>query len=1381
MSTLEPFDPEGEFPNYFKKMLNSVPENQRQDFENKIQKLIEHNISAILKRLQLYYVDENGSLSNTHYFDELLKKMQDTLEKNGGKDAYDLHVYLSGGVVRTLLSYVYKQLHINIQNIFEEQQNLSKTSVDKEKVLKDIEKTPAFLVRENFVKTFTTSPEFWLYKLRFDPTKIQGPYVLGVGSDMDILYKLSTKASLHESKLDKEQSESLHTAIQETADSFLNSAEHFLDLRGLTENLKKSLLPPADVKEYQEQIETVVSQGGSTLDWLAFELNPQTGPQKLVDPPPELMTQAKLQGSIIKKFIHGYYEYIESSGMQSKYAYSDKQPIRGLRPLLEIPFLSIENEALILKELQNLENNKERDPHGNIILSPQALEQVAKLRRNVTFEGAHNRAYRSPEGSALSSFLKITQQLPSTEADRMKVKLPKYQQSSSKTTVTGRYQKEVDEALLNTNEFIANFTDNGTLYHGTPMDAVTAIIRGGFFISNATQGTASYGSGIYTSPKKEIALEYEPTNVLPLHIELEKPIRIINLDTIERTLLQKLQEEADKKGFLDVNELLKNEYKVDIIIHTHVLIQNTSLIKPIKLSDMMDGYGNQFKQKYLTHIQIGNKSFPLLSVDLNELEAPEVQVSKYEVFEQIDEFFKHYNKTAILSEGMINDESSPQAIINQLFETIAATQHAEVPIEISMTSLFAHQYCYLAKPKYVFDNIDNIIQSANERPDLMTEALTKFALHMAATFRKNNKEDHQNLMLFLKKMMLLQDPTLITYTLYGLKAIGPELFSKLIDSGEVTQEQTLSLLAKILNKELFIEYSKCCKTIDPDLNAEVLNDIFLNATKHNAIDIFNKLLNIYQLNGNIDQELLNNALLDATHEGSNKILARLLEYHPYDDQELEQALIKILENIKQSGLNTDNEEMALSILKRYDNINAQVSFDLEPPFSGSILAFACAYKMNKFALALLEKGYNPNGNDGDVMKKSPLIYACENGLKEVVLSMVDKKVELDQVYSEDQGYFQEQTTPLLSALISKHPDIATILIEAGTNTLTVPYLGKSSSNGSNALTIAIRDDNHELIKQIFAEARKQNRLLKMVFNEQETDMQQALYSVNSEAVDLILNNSDLYKNKAQLKTSLWHFYRLYSDNSSKSGINIIIRLLSHISACPSEIYDEAIQNFHTDVLIKIFEIDPTYIPNDLAKQLTLIRKLNYASSKQTVHQYQDMLLGLLEKGYLNLDAIEQHIKDPNQKTKGDPTAVASTFKQLTLQDLQKYPQLLSQLIEHEHFDNYLGSNMQNQLVEKRNPPLVIHHKSEQAEQQKSQKPPPPSGHIARAQVEAARAAEARAAQARIEAARAEGARSMDQMKKTPPPAPPPSSHPKTAQDTVQASIPKKKAPPPPPT
>ncbi|HEV2524106.1 MAG TPA: hypothetical protein VGU44_03130 [Gammaproteobacteria bacterium] len=331
----QPFDRAAEFPNYFEMMLNSVPAQEREKFCEKIQTLIEGNISTIIKRVKIWYLNDKDELSNDDYFNKLVETMRRPLEASILKKSYKLHVYLTGGVVRTLLAFVYKQLYINIQKILENELYSPKTSQDKDKVFREIltELEQAFttdrevldkakqqtatamlttiLNQESFLKDLTKTPEFWLGSLKTQQSRVLGLYVLGVGSDMDIGYEL---IPIEDQKVTQEQADALTEVrknIETAGKTLLNSAGMRLKLPAIKSDIEKSLCPPADLKPYKPQIEkAMLESGGCSLDWLAFELSPPEGRQKLIEPPSELCEKIDLIGSIITRLIYGYYRYV---------------------------------------------------------------------------------------------------------------------------------------------------------------------------------------------------------------------------------------------------------------------------------------------------------------------------------------------------------------------------------------------------------------------------------------------------------------------------------------------------------------------------------------------------------------------------------------------------------------------------------------------------------------------------------------------------------------------------------------------------------------------------------------------------------------------------------------------------------------------------------------------------------------------------------------------------------------------------------------------------------------------------------------------------------------------------------------------------------------
>ena len=899
--------------------------------------------------------------------------MEQTLQESDAKDDYFLEIYLSGGVVRTLLGSVYKQLYINIQKVLEQELESSKKSKDKDKIFKSVldelefikneqAKQKAFesiLKREDFLKNFNKTPEFWLQNLKKQITAIQSPEVLGVGSDMDILYKLSPKllrkkfieskklletinelveidkkriANLDKaiknghtldkkqwkglkqalqnfgqlttkeikelqqiiydksplsveqlqvldlaiinqkksnekqwellpkiiqsgSELNSEQLQKIHRVIkiqhklniedikqkiQNAGDTFLNSAANFFDVSGIEETLKNSLLPPGDVSEYFKQTKSSMSQGGSALDWLAFELSLKEG-KKLIEPPLDLKEKAKLKQSIVESFIHGHYEYLESQ-IDDSIPRRIASVIRGFRFIFENPSVTLLDATVILQELENIEKHAERDNNGKIVLAPRAYKQLEKLRRNTNFEGAHNLIHRlDPKNIVLLKFLEIIKQFVPAQDGRMNVHLPKYVQNLNplaQTSATGQYESEINALLIDTKTFIENFTNAGIVYHGTPLAVIPAIMRGGFYISDSTQGMASFGSGLYSTKDRTFALGYSES-VLPLHIDTDKKINIINLDKMNAELLQNLQEESRKSGFLDVNELLKIYYKIDIIIHEHVLIQNMAVVKKSTLADLSSVYRTLFEEQFMTDLKVGNESFYLIS------EAGNLS------FQEAHKSFEHYMNLCLLS-GTLESSS---AIIKNLISALEKIEKTQTKFNLKNTRLFIYAHCFLASPEYVRNNLSDICMYSINNPNIII-ALARFTNLFAINFKKKGKEDHhKTLTLVLKEIIpfaKIHNP--IICMLESLKLLDSQalniLFDNLIYDGELTQAQMLDaiLAASEMNNNVIVLYlwphiNKIDSNKLSQEEQEILDKIFVNAVVNNSIEIINKFFN----------------------------------------------------------------------------------------------------------------------------------------------------------------------------------------------------------------------------------------------------------------------------------------------------------------------------------------------------------------------------------------------------------------------------------------------------------------------------------------------------------------------------------------------------------
>lgn len=634
MSIKKPFDIKKEFPNYFqeisKRLLEKGCHHDKQALFV-LEGLLSANFQAILKRLNLVYIDVNGQPATTHFFYMLEEKMRACLPKGAKKD--DLEIYISGGVVRTLLAYIYKELHTSMQTSAKHPASTTATQKAREihkkssylelrnQILSYGEKNPGkpfdieacckahpganhiILSLSDYLKNNTTKIDYqdinaetdnglyqaylsvadtqdyadhsalWqamdaaeyhlLRSYMIEQTPLSQAFVLGVGSDLDILYELKGNLS---------NDNALNTKLCKVATTFINGAQTHFKLKDTQASLQQSLIPIGDVNDYQKQISRVLQQGGSMLDALAFKLSDKkTGP---VSSKHHLFREPigadKKKVPIIKSFIDGICDYINKG--QS----TQKQTIRGLRALLELPFLELseQGKAVIISELRAI---SEHVRYGT--LDPDAMKQVEKMVRNAHFSGAHNRGYRESKDTPLGLFVDIVNRITPTEASKIRVAFPRFLETFDNRTLTGRYQRDVSNALMDIQDFINTKTANGVLYHGTSMENVLPILRGGFIISDKKQGAAVYGSGVYTTPIKEIAQSYakEDGQILELKINSSKPLSILDVQKLSPIVLAQLTEEADSHD-CDLNELLSEKYGVDIVINEHVILQNLDAI-----------------------------------------------------------------------------------------------------------------------------------------------------------------------------------------------------------------------------------------------------------------------------------------------------------------------------------------------------------------------------------------------------------------------------------------------------------------------------------------------------------------------------------------------------------------------------------------------------------------------------------------------------------------------------------------------------------------------------------------------------------------------------------------------------------------------------------
>lgn len=526
----------------------------RQDFPNyfaflsddEASSYVEQSFTSILQRLKIPHVDPDSNIFTDEQFMEKLNKYTQRLAP-GAK------IYISGGVVRSLLGYMYKKVYNAHQRFLFELNALPSDEQMKGVVCSTFEK---IIKGQSWKHCYGQDEKRMLPALR----------ALGINSDLDVLIDFP-----EDFEGDKEK-------VLSDLTVFINSAECHLGLRNNKGEIKKSIVPIGDVKDYEEQLgdkgkRSAVNQGGSTLDWLAFPIDQQE-PQQLKFPEgfPKILTC----------FLDGKLEYLKAP---KKMDDLDKQTVRGLRPFLEIPFLLLtEDGAKVMEDELQLLIKKVRKGGR---LSPGAMEQLEKMIRNARFEGGHNRFVKggSQGNSEISGLVQELCLLIRTQSGDKKIQLIPEFLVNRKIGLRRDDKGSLREngCLLSLDEFVEKYTDRGIIYHGTPeINTILYMIRNGLVVSSNDQGTAIYGRGTYADKRLSEAQSYAKTYgvVLPFQINAHENLRILDLNTDKGKKL--LESIALKHPDKDAHQVLEVDYDIDVIIAENVnylLLQNADAIK----------------------------------------------------------------------------------------------------------------------------------------------------------------------------------------------------------------------------------------------------------------------------------------------------------------------------------------------------------------------------------------------------------------------------------------------------------------------------------------------------------------------------------------------------------------------------------------------------------------------------------------------------------------------------------------------------------------------------------------------------------------------------------------------------------------------------------
>lgn len=519
-----------EFPNHFAQDID--PDNVL-DCENRIN-LLSECLDHIVCRLKIPY-QRDGKIYHEGFFEQL----SSTVKKNYGEG---VQLYIGGGVVRSLLAYLYRHVHTKKLYTF-----------------------PVLSTEEILIRLLKNVDK------RYHPAE-----VLGVGSDLDIYYIFQTMndrsvsdlspvvgfnsvLKIHHSEKETKSATFLESFLKES----VNAIEKAFHLSDYMDSLKKSFIPICDVKPYHTHLQSVMCQGGSHCDWLAFEFcGSATGKDrfKIPEEDPNILHSLLIKG-----------EYAYTSPKEGTTA-PQKQTIRGCRGLLELPFVKISEPAVLSQELINIKNNTELDYT--------AKDQLKKLVRNAYFGGANNRVYRSKPDHPLAILgaLSVEQHHKTKEPYLIPYFLPGFFHQLKRDDL------DLETYLISREQFIKDYTDDGILYHGTSQTGLLSIIRSGFWISDSDlgQGQSLYGPGAYCTPLKTTAESYtKESTVHYLQITLNPHYtpRILEWYRVPETVRQSWENCSRTRGYTNVFLMLREHYAIDIIINTHVILQNFYAIK----------------------------------------------------------------------------------------------------------------------------------------------------------------------------------------------------------------------------------------------------------------------------------------------------------------------------------------------------------------------------------------------------------------------------------------------------------------------------------------------------------------------------------------------------------------------------------------------------------------------------------------------------------------------------------------------------------------------------------------------------------------------------------------------------------------------------------
>ncbi len=335
-----------------------------------------------------------------------------------------------------------------------------------------------------------------------------------------------------------------------------NNLKERIRMGNARKGYKKALLPEVDLNRYSTHVAESVAQGGSTLDFLAFDMVSQ----RTIEPPGL---------SIMADLKRGYIQYLPTA---PNFELQDvfKQVNRMLRSLTELPSTTIEHPEEFIRQMQMYLTQT------NARLSEKAKEQFEKLMRNSRAAGGNNRYWR---GTKPSLEAHVAAYLEAIEAREGIKTIPEYVD----ILPLGRGEALPPELLIPIDQLITRYTDGGVIFHGTKeIVNVLSILRRLLIISGGQrgQGSSAKGTGAYASARKSLATNYAGTDGFAIPLDLNRDPRLKVADGARLKNHPIMETIATRFPGQDLNAVLRNHFGVDIVFDLHWMILNAAAILP---------------------------------------------------------------------------------------------------------------------------------------------------------------------------------------------------------------------------------------------------------------------------------------------------------------------------------------------------------------------------------------------------------------------------------------------------------------------------------------------------------------------------------------------------------------------------------------------------------------------------------------------------------------------------------------------------------------------------------------------------------------------------------------------------------------------------------